>query len=476
MTDLTRKPKLGLLLIGAERFRPLGKDTARGTYLERKTRQAKGMVTDCSKWANVAFPGIVYTKEEMMHAIDFFTQEKPDCILAIYMSWAEDFAWVRFLRDMPPCPILFAHSVAPEIKLGDTNDDDEFTEYLCYGGLVGALEASGDNARFNRPMMESTLGTWEQVQERAQTFAAAARARSILRASTIGLLACENEAMWSTYVDPYDVFMKVGPELRFLSIAELTDEIDQVSDADTKARMEDLTHRFEKLPDVDDSKFFASVRASIAMERLAASRDLDLLVLNDIDQVLFKKVGLRPGFWPTSDQVHTLVVPEGEIGGGIASYILKILTNAQPVNFLEPFHIDLPNNNFAGGHAGPNNYWEAGETKIARDVRFAKTKWKYAGAPFAWHVFAPGEKTMLHCSENGGVFKLVGTRVEALPCKHFLATYSHGLFRAIGESNMELFSKLLKIGVTQHYAFTEGNCLPAVKDLAMMLGFTYLEV
>lgn len=473
MVDLSRKPRMGLLLIGAERFRPLGEGTARGSYLERKTREAERMMKDTEEIAEVVFPGVVYTREDANRAVDAFVRAKVDYVLAIYLSWAEDFAWIRFLRDMPEVPILFAHCMRERIDLSDTSDDDEFTEYLCCGGLVGMQEASGDAARFCRPMMETALGTWPQILARAKVFGNAARARALLRQSTIGLLACYNEAMWSTYVDPYDIFMKVGPELRFLSIAELEDEVKGVSEAETRAAMDRISSRYEVLPDVAEDKFFASVRASIAMERLAERYDLDLLVLNDIDTVLFQKVGLRPGFWPTRDSVKTLVVPEGDLGGGIATYLLKLLSGGH-VHFIEPFHIDLPNDNFAAGHAGPNDYTDpAGSTKIARDVRFAKSQWKYAGAPFAWHVFSQGRKTMLHCSQHNGRFQLATAQVESLPCKHFLATYSHGLFRAVGQTNAELFEKLLKIGVTQHYGITSGDLTAELGDVAHLLNFDF---
>ncbi|AEV30186.1 hypothetical protein SpiGrapes_2416 [Sphaerochaeta pleomorpha str. Grapes] len=476
MLNLYEKQKMGLLLIGAERFRPLGSNTKRGSYLERKTAEADSMVSDCGKFAEVVFPGIVFTREDAVSAIKTFTKEDVDYVLCVFLSWAEDFAWNRFLRDMPPIPILYAHNVKDQVNLGNTSDDDEFTEYLCYGGLVGSLEASGDNIRYNRPMFETVLGTWSEVLKRSYVFGKAAHARALLRKSSMGLLACFNEAMWSTYVDPYDIFMKVGPELHFLSVAELRDTIEAIPDGEVASVMEDLKRTYVMEEDVDLHKFFASVRASMGMERLATHYDLDLLVLNDIDTVLFQQVGLRPGFWPTANEVKTLVVPEGDIGGGLAAYLLKLVSQKR-VNFIEPFHLDLPNDNFAAGHAGPNDYREeGGKTLIARDVRFAKTKWKYAGAPFAWHTFSPGIKTMVHCSERNGSFILVATKVECLPTEHFLATYSHGLFRAIGQTNEQLFEKLLKIGVTQHYSIVSGDYVEILKDLASLLGFEFFSL
>lgn len=476
MLDLNRRAKMGLLLISPERFATIGEGTARGSYKERKEAEAAWMVEETSKIADVTFTGITWTKEDVQRAIDGFVAAKVDYVLAIYLSWAEDFAWIRFLRDMPECPVLFCHRIRDEINLKDTHDDDEFAEYLCCGGLVGSLEASGSIKRFNRKMLTTFAGTWDEIIQRATLFGTAARARALLRQGTMGLLACMNEVMWSTYVDPYAVFSKFGPELRFLSVAELQDTIEQVSDADATATMNRIASQYEVLPNVDQGKFLASVRASMGMERLAAKYDLDLLVLNDIDTMLFKYVGLRPGFWPTSPDVKTLIVPEGDIGGGMACMVLKLLSGGH-VNYVEPFHIDLPNKSFDGGHAGPNDYTDPrGKCKISSDVRFAKTKWKYAGAPFAWYVFPEGLKTMLHCSQQTSKFQLVATQVEAIHTDHFLATYSHSHFRPVGENCQELFSKLLQQGVTQHYGIADGNLIPLVKDLAMMLDFDFQEV
>ena len=288
MIDLNRRPRMGLLLISPERFQTIGEGTARGSYKERKQKEAEWMAKEASAIAEVTFPGVIYTAEDVKRAIDAFVTAKVDYVLAIYLSWAEDFAWIRFLRDMPACPVLFCHRMRDKIELKDTHDDDEFAEYLCCGGLVGSLEASGSVKRFNRPMLEVYAGTWTEVLARAKTFGNAARARTLFRESTMGLLACMNEVMWSTYVDPYAIFRDVGPELRFLSVAELEDTVNTVSDADATAVMKRIASQYEVLPNVDEGKFLASVRASMGMERLAEKKDLDLLVLNDIDTVLFR--------------------------------------------------------------------------------------------------------------------------------------------------------------------------------------------
>lgn len=466
-----RKPRVGLFFIGAERFIRIGEGTAKGNYQERKVLEARQMAEDAQQHFEVVFPGVIYTANDTRRAIDQFFAEKVDCVLAIFLSWADDFTWNRFLRDMPPVPVLFAHKARDEARLGDTHDESEFCEFLSMGGLVGTLEASGDSARYQRPMMEYAIGSWTQVLDRAVSFANAARARALMKDAEIGLLPSYNEVMWSTYVDPYRVFKQVGPEIHFLSVSELMEETNAIPEEECEAVVQRLEQRYEVLPDVDRTKFAASVRATMGMEKLAHKRGVSLIVLNDIDKVLLRELGLRPGFYPTSSEVDTVIVPEGDIGSGLAAYMLKLLTS-KPVHYIEPFHIDLPSDTFEGGHAGPNDYTHPdGHTKVARDVRFAKMPYRHAGAPFAWHVFPEGRKTMLHLSQHNDHFVMTVTLVDSLACEPHLASYSHGRFKPVGQSCTELFEKLMRIGVTQHYLLVEGDVTQDVLDLGRLLGF-----
>lgn len=468
-----KRAKIGLLLIGSPRFKALGEGTSHGTYGSRKLLEADEIAKNFEDIGQVINPGIVYEREDVNRAIDLFFREGVDCVAAAYLSWAEDFAWIRFLRDMPPMPVFFTSIIRDRVELTDTNDEDQFVEFLSAGSLVGVQEASGDFERFERPMRKTFIGDMEQVKAELKAFAEAARVRSALRGTTMGLLASYNEVMWSTYLDPYNIFMKIGPEIRFLSVAQLADRIEAVDEAELCRVCEGIKEKFRFNPNVDEEKFKASVRASIALEQLSAEYHLDLTVLNDIDPVLFQKVGLRPGFCPTDERLNLTVVPEGDIGAGLAVHILKLLSGKR-ANFIEPFYIISQKNCFAAGHAGPNDYHQCPEnTIVARDERFAKTDYRYAGAPFAWYVFPEGEKTMLHMSEKNGRMKMVCTLVEALPTKHYLASYSHAEFCHRTLKPQELFNRLISVGVTQHYGIVDGDYIKELEELASLMDFDF---
>ncbi len=473
---MKEKARIGILMIEAERFRALGEGTYEGTYAVRKEREADAYLSAFASFADVVCPPPVFSREQAEEAARLFYNEKVDCVVAMFLSWAEDFAWIRFLRELAPMPLMLASVVRDSLSITDTNDENQFVDFLSAGALVGFQEASGSFKRFQRPMSEICIGTLAQVTERVRVFATAAHVRSKLRSAKISLLSCYNEAMWATYVDPYNVFFKIGPELHFLSVMELVNEIEATPDEPVDALIENLKARYRVNENVDMEKFHASVKATYAMEQIARRAGTDLLVLNDIDTVLFANVGLRPGFAPLSPEEPMVIVPEGDIGGGLATYILQHITG-KIANFIEPFYIDHENGGFVAGHAGPNNYHAApANTRIARDERFAKSQWKHAGAPFAWYVFPAGLKTMLHMSEKDGKMKMVCTTVECLPTEHYLASYSHANFRHPTLAPEELFERIAENGVTQHYGIVDGDCTKELEQLAELCGFEFCKI
>lgn len=479
MRIFERKARIGVLLFGANRFRPMGEGTPNGTYEVRQEKVAANLIERFGTLGDVVFTGIVYDNDMVKKAMDAFYMNKVDCVFVAHLSWTEDYAWIRFLRDMPEVPILFMSLTRDKIDFENTYTDDNFCQLLVCNGLVGSLETSGSIRRFDRPMVETVSGTMDVVMKKAAVFSAAARVRGILRESTIGLLGSYNEVMWSTYVDPYSIFAKAGPEIHFYSVAELVASVEKVSDEDVQTEMKRLSSLYEMGEGIDPVKFAESVRASIGFDRLCSEAGVDLMVLNDIDGVLLRTLGLRPGFIPCTPD-PAVVVPEGDIGSGLAVYILKILSGKQ-VNYIEPFYVEHDKQRIAVAHGGPNDYRDLkGKCIIGNDVRYAKDKtMKYAGAPIAWYTFPAGQKTMLHMSQNlpqGGSFKMVTAQIESLETEHFMTSYSHGRIRPVNGTCEEFIGKLIDIGVTQHYGMVEGNYAEELECLGKLMNYEFNDL
>jgi L-arabinose isomerase len=452
------KPKVGILLIGSRRFRKLGEGCKSGTYEERRGRFGDELIEQLGRIAECAFPGVAYEREDMDNAIRFFMQEKVDCVICSFLSWSEDSAWVAFLRDMYDIPLVLYLPTLDKMPYKDTRDEDDFVEFLAQGGLVGTLEGSGSVSRLGREA-EVIVGDFAAAKNRLAAFITAATARARLRRARFGLLPVYNRIMWSTYIDPYKMFAGIGPELEFISYAGLKAATDEISDAEADAYVRELSGLYQVEADVEPHLFRESARASLALAALRDKFELDALVLNDVDHELFHTIGLRPGFYPPAFNANDAVlVPEGDLGAGTIVYVLKQLTGKH-INYVEPFYVEKDGNTFSAGHAGPHDYTDEryrDKVRISRDVRFAKTSFKYAGAPFAWYRIPAGPKTLAHFSQGKDNFKIVCFTAEALPGEHALCSYSHADFRP--ETPVaELFEKIIKTGATQHFALVEGD-------------------
>ncbi len=470
------KPVAGCVFIGSSRFKELGAGTRRGTYDTRVQAVVRRILASLSDRIECFSPGIIYDAEQAETAMRQIRAREVDFLLVAFMSWAEDNPFIQILRDDVDIPVLYWLPVKDKPEFQDCSQDDDFTEFLAAGGLVGTLIGSSSVTRLSVPV-KTVVDTIDGAKERIVNFATAAHARAVIRKSTFGLMAAYNEIMWGTYIDPYRMYSEIGPRLTFLSYQSLKEETDTVTDGEVARFIEELEKRCVKDQDVDDKKFAESVRASIAMGNIADKRGLDVLALNDVDMQLFKTIGLRPGFYPKYRDPHRVIVPEGDLGAAFITYVLKLLTRRQ-VNFIEPFYIDNTNGTFAAGHAGPNDYTfetEKSAVRISKDVRFAKTSYTYAGAPFAWLRFSPGEKTVAHFSQDAAGFKIVCTTAESLPGKHFINSYSHSFFRTKGDVK-SLFERIVSVGTTQHFAIVEGNATGLLKDFAELCGFTFSHI
>ena len=323
-----------------------------------------------------------------------------------------------------------------------------------------------------------TVSASSPAPDEIRSFSRAAYTRAVLRKSNVGLMANMNEAMWSTYIDNYDLFTKIGPEIHYLPSSDYKEILDSLTDEEVKEYADSLTARYRMMDDVEQDKFLGCVRASLALKEMAQERDIDLMVYNDIDPSTFKVSGCRAGFYHDwFNESLSVLVPEADTGAGLATYVLKLISGGH-VNFIEPFHIEDDFGTFAGGHAGPNDHtdpkWQD-NVLIARDVRFAKTNYKYAGAPFGWYRFSPGMKTVTGIFEEDGRYKMVCFMAESLPGEHILATYSHSIFRPQVPVK-ELFARLLKVGVTQHYAITDGDYRKELGEFAEIMGFEFYDI
>ena len=113
-------PKIGVLLFSNNGLRLSGKDTPDGTYESRMLKLEGRVLDGLKQFANLIYTGIVYTRSDLDRAMEAFQAEKAEGVFALYLSWAPDANWIRFQRDMPAMPVLFASMIPENIPFETT--------------------------------------------------------------------------------------------------------------------------------------------------------------------------------------------------------------------------------------------------------------------------------------------------------------------------------------------------------------------
>ena len=426
MTENARKQqttRVGLLLFCTDRMRTLATDDAGVGYEAIASEYGLSILDALKDMCAWVYPGNVYGRSDLERAMRMFVTEDVDAVLAVHISWTEDFNWIRFLRDMPPMPVMLACVTRESMGFERVTMDSSFTRAMASCNVVGALEASGNIERVGRSMVSTCAGTLGELTGRLEAWTRAAGVRARLRRANFGLLGDYNEVMWSTYVDPYDVFARIGPELRFCGIPDLLREVDAVGEGEVEQASLDALSRYASTMPIDPKKLRASIRASMAFERLSVRKNLDALVYNDVDAAMLRSLGLRPGFLRMDDG-NAVTVPEGDLGSGVAAYVLHELSGG-PIQYIEPFYIVREQDWLVVGHSGPSNYAEdPARCLLCNDMRFAAADIRYPAAPMAWYAFPEGRYTLLHFSQGRNRLKMVMSRADILPSDHFLRVVS----------------------------------------------------
>ena len=472
-----RKPKIGFLFIGCRRFKQLGEGTKSGTYAQRVSKETAKLNEALGDELEIINPGDVYELADLYKAFECFSRHTVDCILVVFHSFAEDNVWIRFLRESDPgIPLIYFCPSKDSISYENCEEEDDLIEFLANGGLVGSLVGSGSIFKMGRTA-KFMVGTIQQKKNDIIQYAKLCKIRTLLYKSRFAILPSYNEIMWNTYVDAYRIF-NFGPELTFISYDEYAAISDNITEHEVKTWKDEIKNKYITDHNINDEKFEASVRYSIGLWKTMEAFDIDAMTLNDVDFRLFEKIGLRPGFYPQAiNDSLSILCSEADLGISLASYPLKLLTGKQ-LNTIEPFYIDDSKNAFCAGHAGPNDYTYADSkyVKLSFDSRFAKTKYRYAGAPFAWLRIPPGRMTMVHTSQMNNEIKMIASLVDSLDGPHRINSYAHSEFRPVGSTVPEFFEKIMEIGSTQHFVVVEGDYIQQMKDFAALCGFTFYHV
>ena len=455
------KPRVGLILLRAEWF---DRVVALPALADGMRTDAEEIVRQLSQDVSVDFTWVVSSAESLERAITGIAAASVDLFILAFQVWAEDVylgPLTRAINGRPLAVWCYLPWQTPPRPL-------PFGGVLRASGPVGTFEGLGTLRNLNVNYL-FTWGAPESAHTRQEllSYARAGRAWHLLRRARVGLLPGRNEQMQTTFVDEFRLRHDIGPEVLPLSVAELKLVADGLPQAEVDAFEQELRANY-RIESVSRETLAWAARCSLGLARLAQSRALDLLSLNDTSDELHATLGLRPCLYAEFlRQSGIRIGLEGDLGAATALLAQSAFTDGS-LMFTEFWYWDEEQNTLVGGHAGLQDPSLAlpGAAWIGMDYEYAQTD-RFAGAHFHF-VARPGEVTLLQIRGTPEGWQAAVVSGEALPSEPRLEGYPHAVVRLAPPLDKFLRS-MAKVGSTQHWIMAYGNTAPEARALCRLL-------
>jgi L-arabinose isomerase len=280
--------------------------------------------------------------------------------------------------------------------------------------------------------------------------------------------------MSTTYIDEFALQSQAGPSLTYLSVDQLAQAADAVEAATVEEFSQAIRAEWRVSEEVDDEALERSLRASLALDRLAETHDLGAIALQDVSEELHARMGVRPGLMlPGMFRRRELVVSmEADVAAAVLMFAIRRLAG-QPCLYAEPLTYDLVRGLLVMGHAGLADASLADPDRVAILPDFEYKNANPTCGAVNHFVMRPGPVTLANCVYNGERLQFVCLRGESVADSWVLEEgYAHALVRP--EIDVDaFFQRSFHIGVSQHWVVAPGDMVLALEQLCAFLGAAY---
>ncbi len=478
MTLSNKIPKAGLLLFEAKWFIDLGIGAEGGSVgdlgslLKHEINKIEGSLTGKVHLVN---PGIIFDIESARKAMELFRQEKVDLVIVVYLTWAEDMAWIEVLKNIGDLPILYWEYMSGFYTTGQYSA----LELYHNSGIVGALQGSGSLRRFNKKfkLVIGESGDADIISS-IVSFAKAEMIKNTLKDSIMGLLPFRNDQMKSTCMDEYMMLKKTGMLLQILTLAELKEETAKIKEEEAREFMQYNIKSFKLAGNVKERDFLQACRVSLALSNMYFRYGLSALALNDVCDELHKNVGLRPCLYPEIyNRKGAIIGFEGDVACTMAMYIMHLFTG-KPAGFTEILNFNPKEGTVNAGHPGPNNPMLAAsysDVNIVPDVEYMDSAFEYAGSATIEMIGAPGRVTMVNLLDVGEEIQMIVSCGNSLGGHKRLPAFPHFCIKT-DVPVLEFLDKVIKSGSTQHFAVIHADIVNELLDFGSIMGLKIIQI
>jgi L-arabinose isomerase len=461
--------KVGLAAMCAAWFREVGLQGEAGGLADTTHRDFVVAADELSRvFGDVVMPGIISTVEEAAAASRQFADASVDAIVLLHLMWSED----------PPLAALLEACRGLPVILWNYHPTGSLPEYLStddlfrHSGTVGALQGSAVLERLRvRPLMVTgTPGDADLAQQMADV-AAGLRIRREMLGMPAGRIAGMCPVMAGTAVDEAAMESQLGAKLIDISAEEYAAACHAVGASRVRQHLALVRDR-HRIEGVSDASLQLACRNTLALDDLVARYGLGAVGIQDLDPDLHRLAGIRPCLCPPLSA--DLGVPYGMEAdlNATLGMLAAMRASGAPAMYTEIFTYDPRANQLLMGHAG------------VHDPRLASTEgvtivpdyeYRHSDAlEGAWQEFimAPGAVTCVSLYDSESGYRLTTFEGESVGGAKRLQGFAHAVVRPEVPA-ATLLNRLLRAGLTQHFAVARGHVSGALAQWCRLSGIQY---
>lgn len=461
------RPRIGLLTLKFKLY------DAIATLESEMASFAKELSATIGDFADVEWPGICKTREEVDQAVRLFETKNLDIVIVVLLTYTPSHVALQALKTTR-LPVLIFNTQ----RLFEVAADMDPSELIRNHGMHGVQDLTNVLLRAGK---DFKLVTGHYKDEKAlaeiKQWCLAASIVSLLKKCRIGLIGYPLEGMGDLMVDETSLLSELGVEVRRISHKELASLAQQAPAEAVEKQMENDRSAFEIAKDITEKEHEESSRLEWALRELITKENLSAFTSN------FMAVSQEGLLQTLPFLASSKMLAEGYGYGGegdvLSALAVAVMQRLAGIaNFTEMFTMDFGGNAVLMSHMGEGNHLLAREDRRVEMVGSTLGLVKLHSRPVLLRfALKPGVVTLVNLTASKeGRMKLIaaeGRVVDFAPIAGIMTPH----YKIQPDKPLtEFLTALSREGCTHHFALAYGRWSSTIEKVADLVGAEFAKI
>ena len=448
--------------------------------LMQKGEEFKEYIDDTK--AEIIDAGYVDCVENAFDAVKYLKREDPDLLFIILSTYVPSAVCAPFARYLDVPQVLVAIQPLEHLDYSHT------TTYmqLANDDVCAMPEIAGVYERLGRSIPACIVAGSAQrdrIKREVDSWICAANAMHGFKYETFGYLGHTYEGMYDMHTDPTAFTAAFGSHVKMLEMCELARLSDEVTEAEIKEQIKEITDTFEICdPSIDPLTDFVreedlaySARQAVALKKLVNNNKLTALAYYYKSEPNNPYEQLAANLIIGNTLLTSAGIPlagEADLKTAAAMLIMKNVGGGGSFAEIHPF--DIESDVVLIGHDGPHNIAIAqGKPRLRKLKKYHGKSGSGIGVEFS---LKSGPVTLLSINvDRNGKFRMIAAQGESI-LGDIPQTGNTNTRVSFGGPVCDFLARWCEAGPTHHLALGVGYHMEALRKFSRISGIELIEV